>query len=102
MNADYTRLPPKERVAFIERDEEAVVVPFSTLREKKVVRVEIGGRKLLVRWRPGLASSLDEAEIAAGRDTGAVEVRQGGRLVSFDQPFWFAVAAFRPDIRIVR
>jgi hypothetical protein len=49
-----------------------------------------------------LASSLDEAEIAAGRDTGAVEVRQGGRLVSFDQPFWFAVAAFRPDIRIVR
>ena len=101
-NADDKRLPPKERVAFIERDEEAVVVPFSTLREKKVVRVEIGGRKLLVRWRPGLASSLDEAEIAAGRDTGAVEVRQGGRLVSFDQPFWFAVAAFRPDIRIVR
>jgi hypothetical protein len=49
-----------------------------------------------------VASSLDEAEIAAGRETGAAEVREGGRLVSFDQPFWFAVAAFRPDARIVR
>ena len=101
-NADDERLPPMERVAFIERGDEAAVVPFSTLREKKVVRVEVGGSKLLVRWRPGVASSLDEAEIAAGRDTGAAEVREGGRLVSFDQPFWFAVAAFRPDVRIVR
>jgi hypothetical protein len=24
-----------------------------------------------------------------------------GRLVPFDQPFWFAVAAFRPNVRIV-
>ena len=100
-NADDERLPPKERVAFIERGDDAVVVPFSTLREKKVVRVEVGGSKLLVRWRPGVASSLDDAEIAAGRDEGAVEVREGGRLVSFDQPFWFVVAAFRPDARIV-
>jgi hypothetical protein len=78
------------------------VIPFSTLREKKVVRVEVAGSKLLVRGRPGVASSLDDAEIAAGRDAGAVEVRERGRLVSFDQPFWFAVAAFRPDARIVR
>ena len=49
-----------------------------------------------------MASSLDEAEIASGRDTGAAEVREAGRLVRFDQPFWFAVAAFRPDVRIVR
>jgi hypothetical protein len=101
-NADDDRLPPKERVVFIERGGEAVVVPFSTLREKKVVRLEIGGSELVVRWRPGVASSLDEADIAAGRDTGAAEVRQRGRIVSFDQPFWFAVAAFRPDARIVR
>lgn len=101
-NADDERLPPKERVAFIERGGEAVVVPFSTLRAKKVVRLEVGGSKLLVRWRRGVASSLDEAEIAAGRDTGAAEVREGRRIVTFDQPFWFAVAAFRPDARIVR
>jgi hypothetical protein len=66
------------------------------------VRVKLGGSKLLVRWRPGVASSLDEAEFAAGRDAGAAEVREGRRLVSFDQPFWFAVAAFRPEARIVR
>jgi hypothetical protein len=101
-NADDTRLPPKERVVFVERDGEAVVVPFSTLRIKKAVRVEVGGSKLLVRWRAGVASSLDKADIAAGRDTGAAEVREGGRLVGFDQPFWFAVAAFRPEARIVR
>jgi hypothetical protein len=101
-NADDDRLPPKERVVFIERSGEAVAVPFSSLREKKVVRVEVGGSRLIVRWRPGVASSLDDAQIAAGRDTGAAEVREGGRLVRFDQPFWFAVAAFRPDARIVR
>jgi hypothetical protein len=101
-NADDTRLLPKERVVLIERAGEAVVVPFSTLRSKKAMRVEVGGHKLLVRWRPGVASSLDAAEIAAGRDTGAAEVRERGRLVGFDQPLWFAVAAFRPDARIVR
>ena len=100
-NAGDDRLPPKERVVFIERRGEAAVVPFSSLREKRVVRVEVGGSRLIVRWRPGVASSLDDAEIAAGRDTGAAEVREGGRLVRFDQPFWFAVAAFRPDARIV-
>jgi Protein of unknown function (DUF3179) len=101
-NADDDRLAPKERVVFIERGDEAVAVPFSSLREKRVVRVEVGGSRLIVRWRPGLMSSLDEAEIVAGRDMGAAEVREGGRLVRFDQPFWFAVAAFRPDARIVR
>jgi hypothetical protein len=101
-NADDERLPPKERVVFIERSGQAVVVPFSTLRVKKAVRVEVGGSKVLVRWREGVASSLDDAEIATGRDEGTAEVRESGRLVSFDQPFWFAVAAFRPDVRIVR
>jgi Protein of unknown function (DUF3179) len=101
-NADDERLPPKERVVFIERGGEAVAVPFSSLRERKVVRVEVGGSRLIVRWRPGVSSSLDEPEIATGRDTGAAEVREGGRLTRFDQPFWFAVAAFRPDARIVR
>jgi hypothetical protein len=29
-------------------------------------------------------------------------VLEDGRLVPFEEPFWFAVAAFRPDVRIVR
>ena len=101
-NADDERLPPMERVVFIERGDEAAVVPFSALREKRVVRVKIGGSRLVVRWRPGVASPFDADAIAAGRDVGAAEVRENGRLVQFDSPFWFAVAAFRPDVRIVR
>jgi hypothetical protein len=69
----------------VERGGQAVVVPFSSLHEKKVVRVEVAGSRLIVRWRPGVASSLDDAQIAAGRDTGAAEVREAGRLVRFDQ-----------------
>jgi hypothetical protein len=98
---DY-RLLPKERVVFIERAGEAVAVPFSTLRKRKTVTIEVGGRRLVVRWRGGVVSSLDEGEVASGRDVGAAEVREEGRLVPFDQPFWFAVAAFRPDVRLVR
>ncbi len=101
-NADDDRLRPKERVVFVERNGEAVAVPFSTLRERKVVRVEVGGHRLVVRWRGGVASALDDWEVASGRDVGAAEVLEGGRLVPFDQPFWFAVAAFRPNVQVVR
>jgi hypothetical protein len=101
-NSTDDRLPPKERVVFVERGREAAAIPFSALRARKVVRVEVGGHRLVVRWRAGVASSLDREEIAGGRDVGTVEVLEAGRLVAFDQPFWFAVAAFRPDARIVR
>jgi hypothetical protein len=101
-NSDDDRLAPKERVVFIERGGEAVAIPFSTLQRRKRVEVELAGRVLVVRWRGGVASSLDAASVAEGRDVGAAEVRDGERLVAFDEPFWFAVAAFRPDVRIVR
>ena len=54
-------------------------------------------------WEPGTASPLDAAEVSAGRDIGSVDVRRvaDGKRVAFDTPFWFAVAAFRPDTRIV-
>jgi Protein of unknown function (DUF3179) len=101
-NANDDRLPPKARVVYLERGGEAVAVPFTTLRERRVVRVRVGGRALVVRWRGGVASALDKGSVAEGRDVGTVEVREGGRLVAFDQPFWFAVAAFRPDVKVVR
>jgi hypothetical protein len=100
--SDDRRLPPKARVVFVERGREAVAVPFETLRRRGAVAVVVGGHRLVVRWRPGVASSLDADEIAGGRDVGTVEVLEDGRLVPFDQPFWFAVAAFRPNVRVVR
>jgi hypothetical protein len=101
-HADDDRLAPKERVVFVERGRDAVANPFSVLRQRGVVRVEVGGRLLVVRWRPGVTSSLDGEQVAGGRDVGSARVREGYRLVAFDQPFWFAVAAFRPDTRVVR
>jgi hypothetical protein len=101
-NAGDDRLPPKERVVFLERGGDSAALPFTALRRRRVVRVEVGGSDLVVRWRSGVASALDEDVVAAGREVGAAEVREDGRLVPFDQPFWFAVAAFRPDVRIVR
>jgi hypothetical protein len=101
-NSDDDRLPPKERVVYVERGREAVAIPFSVLRSRKELEVEVGGDTLTVRWRGGVASALDADEVAGGRDVGAADVLLNGRRVPFDQPFWFAVASFRPDIRIVR
>jgi len=96
------RLPPKERVVYVERDKESVAVPYSTLARRRTVRLELGGSELVVRWRGGVASALDAGEIASGRDVGAADVTENGRRVPFSEPFWFALAAFDPDVQIER
>jgi hypothetical protein len=97
------RLAPKERVVYLEAGEDAVAVPFPHLAEQGTVEIEVGGRTLTVTWEPGTASALDDATIAQGRDVGSASVVDAatGDPVAFDTPFWFAVAAFRPDVRIV-
>lgn len=101
--ADDERLLPKERVVFIELGDDAVAVPFSVLEDEKTMRVEVGGEPLELRWVPGVGSALDSTDIGGGREVGSAEVRSltSGEPVPFDQPFWFAVASFRPDIRII-
>jgi len=101
-NSSDRRLPPKERVVFIEFARDAVVVPFSTLARRHVVTLRVGGHRLVVRWHAGVSSPLASAEIASGRDIGSASVTERGRLVPFEEPFWFAVAAFRPGISIIR
>jgi hypothetical protein len=97
------RLLPKERVVFIELEGEAVAVPFSVLAKEQTLEVEVGGERLRLRWVPGVGSALDSSDIGDGREVGSAEVLSlaSGEAVPFDQPFWFAVASFRPDIRIV-
>jgi hypothetical protein len=97
------RLAPKERVVFLETEGDAVVVPFAVLAEQGRVEVRVGGEDVVVEWVPGVGSPLDEPFVAAGREVGsaAVTAAATGEPVAFDQPFWFAVAAFRPDARIV-
>jgi hypothetical protein len=102
-NADDDRLAPKERVVFIERGDEAVAVPFMALEKLGRVEVELGGETLEVIWVPGVRSALDSTNIFEGRTVGSAEVTstETGAPVAFDTPFWFAVAAFRPDVKIV-
>jgi len=100
-NEDDDRLPPKERVVYVEIGDGALAFPYSSLVEETEIARAVDGRILVVRWRPGVASALDTAGIAEGRDIGSAEVLLDGAPVAFSEPFWFAVAAFRPDIEIV-
>jgi Protein of unknown function (DUF3179) len=101
-NSGDRRLQPKERVVFIERGGEAVVVSEEKLRDERRVEVEVGGEPLVVTWEPGVGSPLDSADVGDGRDVGQADVRDAnGERVAFDVPFWFAVAAFSPDVRII-
>lgn len=102
-NENDDRLEPKERVVFIERGTDAVAIPFAVLRQKGRMVVRVGEARLSVRWSAGVASSLDSDRVEAGRDVGAAQVvDERGDAVAFHEPFWFAVAAFRPEVRIIR
>src|SRR5262249_45760819 len=96
------RLAPKTRVVFIDRSHDSVVIPVPLLERRRRLRVTVDGHQLVVRWRPGVASALDATMIPRGRDVGSVSVTENGKPSLFDEPFWFAVAAFRPHIRIIR
>jgi hypothetical protein len=100
-NADDDRLPPKERVVYVEVGDKAFAFPFPTLAEKRTIDVETDAGMLVVRWRPGVVSALDAITVAGGRDVGAASVFLDGKPVPFTEPFWFTVAAFRADIEIV-
>jgi hypothetical protein len=102
-NSDDDRLAPKERVVFIERGNEAVAVPFTALENAGRLEFEVGGEQLEAEWIPGVRSALDETNLFEGRTVGSADVRSvdSGASVSFDTPFWFAVAAFRPDAKII-
>jgi hypothetical protein len=100
-NDDDDRLPPKERVVYVEVGQDAYAVPFSSLAKERTIEIETDEGAVVVRWRPGVASALDEATVAGGHDVGSATVLRNGEPYPFSEPFWFAVAAFRPDIEIV-
>jgi hypothetical protein len=132
------RLPPKERVVAIED----VVVPFSRLARDPVAEIEVDGTPVVVLYKRGVLSPLDNAAISRSRDVGTAgtfDRRLDDRTLSFkpagdgrfrdaqsgstwditgraiageragrrlrpivsDQQFWFALAAFLPEARIV-
>ena len=60
---------------------------------------EIEEEGLRITWAPGMASALDSARIAEGRDVGAIRVRDAatGRDIAHEVVFAFAFHAFAPD-----
>ncbi len=80
------QLPAMARVTTVELNGEAVAYPNAVLQELGVVNDMVGGVEVAVFWQPGLASALDNAQIAAGQDVGAngVFVRQlNGQMLTF-------------------
>lgn len=81
------RLPPKERVLAVFTQDETVVVPFSRLARRPVVQTEAGGDPVVVLYKRGVVSPLDDASIEDSRDIGtaaAFDPRVDGRTLSFD------------------
>jgi hypothetical protein len=95
------RLPPKARVVFVELGRQAVAVPYSALA-KGPVEVTVGGRRLLIRATGEASSALDSDAVSGGLPVPTVEVLEDGKPIPFDEPFWFAVAAFRPKVVLVQ
>jgi hypothetical protein len=80
------RLPPLERVVAVFAGRDAAVVPFSALARQPVVTGSVGGRPLVVLYARGVASALDERDIARSRDVGtagAFDPRVRGRALRF-------------------
>jgi len=70
------RAKAMQRVVAIETESEAVAWALDALVEGEaaVTEGEIDGNPLVIFWKAGQASALDERDIAAGRDIGTVGV----------------------------
>jgi len=70
------RLAAVERVLGIEAGGDAVAFPYFRLRQEAeggltVIEADVGGKPVVVIWKQGTASALDDTEIAASKDVGA-------------------------------
>lgn len=81
------RLPAMARVVAVSLGGNDVAYAFSLLRERPAINDEIGEVPIVVFWRPGTASALDDRRISQGRDvgsTGVFERRLGDHLLRFE------------------
>ncbi len=69
-----TRRPPKERVIGIIVDRAARAYPWPVVGQQGVVHDTIGGERLVIFYRPGALSALDETNIEASQAIGATAV----------------------------
>ena len=83
------RLPAMARVVGVRGGGDPVAYPYSDLARgprAAVIGDEIAGEPVVVMWRAGVASALDDEEVAAGRDVGTSGVfvaRAAGHRLTF-------------------
>jgi hypothetical protein len=81
------RRPPKERVVGVRIGEAARAYPWPVLAERRVVHDRLGDQALVILYRPGALSALDDEEIQRSRAVGATSVFSrvvDGRTLTFD------------------
>ncbi len=85
------RLPATEHVLGVDASGRQVAFPYTELAGdavdgRSVAQTRLGGREVVVFWKRGTASALDQPKIAASRDVGsatAYDPRVGNRLLVF-------------------
>jgi hypothetical protein len=80
------RLAPKERVSAVTTGDRTVVYRFTDLARLRIVEDRVGRVPIVVAFKRGIASALDDVTISRGRDVGASAVfdrRVEGRTLSF-------------------
>ncbi len=86
------RLAAVERVLGVQTEDESVAFPYFRLRaaakgELATVNTKVGDRPTLILWKAGVASALDETEIATSKEVGgagAFDRELGGRTLRFE------------------
>ncbi|MFO7889343.1 MAG: DUF3179 domain-containing protein [bacterium] len=69
-----SRLPPMERVVDIRSKGEFKIYPFSILKEKEVINDTFNSKHVVLFYKPGVVSILDEKDISKSKDIGMVTV----------------------------
>jgi len=86
------RLAAVERVLGVQTEDEIVAFPYFRLREAAkgelaAVNTKVGDRPTLILWKAGVASALDETEIATSKEVGgagAFDRELGERTLRFE------------------
>ncbi|MBI3124035.1 MAG: DUF3179 domain-containing protein [Ignavibacteriales bacterium] len=80
------RLPAMERVVDIRNRGEFKIYPFSVIAKTGVINDEFNSKNVVVFYKPGLVSVLDEKDITQSKDLGTVTVFNSlldGRKLNF-------------------
>lgn len=94
-------ISPMARVVVYRLDGKVTAIALSMLRKSE----ELMHGDVVIKWRAGQASALDQGEIAKGRDVGSIIVQKKnsyGRYedIPYDVTFAFVVEAFEPGTKI--